>query len=838
MLIPGAKGIVSNLALSGDAPIPGSGAVVGWDFAKVYADMNLGFTSDYTVSPTASIGVDVFAVSTTGVETLLASSASNAISFAMPNSRIRIRPRASLDLSLAPSLGFGMQGDIGVSPIALRLDGSIGSGSRAETYHVNVDPAHFSWVSDPKGLARVKNATLSLGHTDQTFDGLYLALANLNDLPPRIYPGSTTGTGTTGDAPLEINAYSLDPDTENDPRFTVRLAPEQGYTYLYNSPRSRIDAEVVPAATGGPEAFFDPTSSQIQGAQAIRMQFRSSDLKPGRYTLHTTVEGTNSTGAFKHAEYRTPFNVNFAQGILDGEFYRDGDPANAINRSVADGTDKTIQVDPVDARHLYRETEVVMNGTVVLPSHSVVNDPDLINSGQQLQFTVPAAVAKRFAGTPSTIQLRTRDLSGDGTACKLSAPKPLFIVAGAPTIIGTQFQDVANKVLPLAADELTFEVDGANFNEATKVNAVWTRDGVAKTTPLATAYASPSALRVTVSADFMADFHSHSSDGQFRVQATTAIVPADLFSPQVTSGGTSAAFGVKLIHIKPTITRFEPRILIRDSGAQTIKVYGDGLLRDPSGFYAQDFRNGFGPGASVSYPSGTGLAVPYLLVSLPANYPALGRTGQTPFVVDYRDVRSDSNMIATENGKPVISTGTLYQAVMTSTGADLTLQGGPVYGSDTSLYVNGTRVPSVANSTTSITARLLASLTGTTASITLTNPAPGGGDPNAISVALLEGDPNTVTVSASSLVYDRTANTYRQSFKLGYKGTHDVSAGVRLVFGNVPSDVTLLNASGVVIGKPYLSTPLMSSQSVAVVATWRRTGNNPVDSSNTVAFPY
>ena len=839
MLVPGAKGVVSGLALSGSYPVPGTGAVVGWDFAKIYADMNLGFTADYRVTPTASLGVDVYTVGADGSETLYRTASGSALSFPMPNSRIRVRPRVSLDLGLASNLGFGMQGEIGTSPIKLTLDGLIGSGSRAESYHVDFDPAHLAWTSDPKGLARIKSGTVALGHADQTFDGTYVSLANLNDLPPSIYPGTAAGTNANGDLPLEIDAFALDPDTSGDPRLTVSFAPEQGYTYFFGSAGSGVSAEAIPAAPGGDEAYFDPIPPFVQGQQTLRMQFHSRDLRPGRYTLHTTVQGTNRAGAFKRADYRTRLNVNFAKGVLDGEFFREGNPAYAVNRVLADGTDQTVGF---FARRLYHETEVVMNGSVVLPRDNTQNEANSINDGQNCRFTVPADVARRFAGSLNTVQLRTRDLSGDGTGFVLSDPKPLFIVAGAPTLAGIQFKDATNASLPLGDQAVTFEADGTNLSQASTVSALWMRNGVATTTALPTAYATPTALRVTLSTEFLADFHAHSSDGGLKIQAATplATVPGDHYNTQtLTSGGASSPLAVRLAHLRPTITRFEPGILVKDSGAQTIRVYGDNLLRDPSAFYAAGLAAGFGQGATVAYPSGSGLSVPYLLVSLPANHPAIVDAGQNHMHVDYRDAASQDNDLLTEYGASSVSTATTYRLVMGASGADLSLTGAPFYDGDTRLFVNGYDLGTQVPTPTSIVAHVPANIGGATASVRVANPTPGGGDSNTVSVALLEGDASAVRVVPGSLVFDRASNAYKQSFAVTYVGTRDVSGGARLVFTSVAAGVTLVNASGTLGGQPYLSTSLVPRRQVLVVATWRKaTSGIVINSATNVAFPY
>ena len=245
MFFPPAKAAV-GLLLDGSTTVPGTAAVVGWDFAKIYADLNLGFTADYRITPTSTVGVDVYTVDASGAEKILASSDTDTLTFTMPSSRIRVRPRGTLSLSLDSRLGIGMQGEFGVSPIKLTLDGTIGTGSRAETYHVDFDPAKVSWTTSTAGVGNFKSGTVDLGSVSEVFDGIYLALANLDDLTPNLYPGTAAGTATEKDAALEVKAYSLDSDTANDPRYTVSFAPEQGYTYLAYSGTS-VEAHVTPA---------------------------------------------------------------------------------------------------------------------------------------------------------------------------------------------------------------------------------------------------------------------------------------------------------------------------------------------------------------------------------------------------------------------------------------------------------------------------------------------------------------------------------------------------------------------------------------------------------------
>ena len=570
------------------------------------------------------------------------------------------------------------------------------------------------------------------------------------------------------------------------------------------------------------------------------MRFRSSDLKPGRYSLHTTIQSKtdrNHGSLDKRGDYITALNVNYGKGVIDGGFYQNSDTSQYINRIVANGTDQYLEL---FGRRLYRDTEVVMNGTVILSRSQSNDDPNSLNDGQQIKFKVPAAVAKRFAGKINTIQLRTRDLSGDGTGFILSDPQTLFIVAGKPTLTKSVYQSVDNAPLPLGSLPVTFEVNGANLSQATTLQALWKRDGVATATDLPAGYASPTALRATLSSEFLADFHSHSSDGKISVQATTpfSFVAPDYNSPATTSGGTSTPLAVTLVHLAPTIERLEPAILVRQGGEQTIKLYGQNLLRDPSPYYAFGLVDAIRGAKSVAFSAGTDLAAPYLLVTFKADGSLMTDGGLGEAQVRYRDVASAVKTFNVENGVPSIDTATTYRAIMGPKGDDLKVGGAPFYANATTALLNGTAIGvRGVDSITSMKVSIPANFTGATAKLKLRNPAPGGGDSNEVDVTLLEGDASTVKVVPGAVVFDRASNTYRQSFAVTYVGTHDVSRGARIAF-DLPNAVTLQNSAGLVDGKPYLNAALVPRRQTTVVAVWKRSASGTVDFPRSVSFPY
>lgn len=830
---------VSDLVglLSGDFPIPGTGANVSWDIAKMYANMDLGFRGDYKVTPRPALGVDVYRVNADGTETAIASGG-NTVTFRMPNARIRVRPRLTLDLDLTSSVGFAVGGEIGTSPFRVGLDGTIGFGDRKQSYDIDVDPAHLAWKPEPSGSAKFVDKTYRLDHTERTFDGFTIGLANLLELPPTIVPQTSTGADSEGN-PLELTAYAQDRDTANDPRITVFYRPARNYTFFYNSAGSLLDVEVVPAVPGGPETYFDPFERRISGQEELQMTFHSTDLKPGRYTIHTTLKGTNRNGVFKTAQYRTPLNINYARGIFSGAFSPTDDQAFTLNRVVADGTDQLVYV---TARNFYRDTQVVMNGSVILPRQDKEDSPGAIQDGQQFWFKVPADVAKRFAGRDNDITLVTRDLSGDGTGKLISEPRKLFIVANAPTINSISYKDEANGTLPLGANEVGFEVRGTNLTEVTTLQARWTDGSGARTTLLPTSYSGPSTLRATLEPAFLKEFHTKSADGRLSLVAVTPTVnvPADSFNDDVVSGGSSSPFVVKLVHPKPTITRFEPAILVKDAEATTVKVYGDNLMRDPSGYYAQKLAAGFDSRATIAYPSGSDPTVPYILVTFPSDSSFLRNVGRHDVRVDYQDVRSDPNYLLTEYGKPTISTATDLRMVVRADGSGLLTIGGGLFYSNSRAFLNGVQISATLESPLSLTLRptaaQLASVTGSALPLVVNNPAPGGGDSNSVTLHLVEGDPAKFSVKTGPVTFDRASGKYVQNAEVTYKGNRELPDRIELALRNLPSGVTVDNATGTSNGDPTIRVNTTGG-TVKVRILFSRTGSAAIKSTPEIVLP-
>jgi hypothetical protein len=94
--------------------------------------------------------------------------------------------------------------------------------------------------------------------------------------------------------------------------------------------------------------------------------------------------------------------------------------------------------------------------------------------------------------------------------------------------------------------------------------------------------------------------------------------------------------------------------------------------------------------------------------------------------------------------------------------------------------------------------------------------------------------PPSIAVTASGLVYSRVTQTYSGTVTLKNTGTSAVAGPFQLLFTSLTAGVTLVNATGILSGTPYLTVPGVSSLSPGQSATVSVHFKNP--SNVTIKF--
>lgn len=815
--------------LSNEVTIPGSSLVVGWDFCKAYANFDVGYLGDYTVTPQPTISLKVLNSSGQVI-----ASGGTAVTFVMPSDRVTIVPTLSTDFKLRHHLSFGVGGALGITPIAISAKGSIGSGKHAQTYDIDFDPATVEWKGDPSGTTSLFDRTFTLPWSDadkvRTLPSIGVNAASLTDLPREVYPG------TYGNLVGFIPAYTADSDKDY---YTLSITPEQG--------RRFFAANATFTATfqkpgGTPQtldiAFRDDSDVDIQVPKSL--------LAPGQYTLTLTDSTKNALGQPRSATWVIPITVFYQTPSFDGQFFKqaDRDDETATNRVIDDGTDHDIYV---VAHGIYKDTIVVLNGpNGNIPLATDINSDQDLTGKDYIRFTIPKRLASELAGSSQKVQIINRNLKTDASGNPLppltSASAALYFVANKPTV-GAIKNSTYGGQIPLGDSEILMDLVGTNFTRYTKV---YLRGLVTSVddNELPVEYGSSTVLHVRFPTTIMKLVHNLQKFGpNLHADTPVANVPSvSSHEPDLVSGGVSNMLAVKFVYPTPALNRVESTALVRQS-ANKIRVYGDNLFRQPTKVDKQTTRfqlDGRDIDATqLIYPNGVGLIVPYVDISLLASDRAVQQSGNRWFQAYNGPVKSLQAVLTVDNGLPAFADGqTINLKVGPGRTNAATLSGGPCY-PETKLYLNGSDVTNKILSLTSISmtvpANVVLPIDNKTANLVMFNPTPGGGSSSPLVVNLLERDPSTIQLTKGALTYDRASDSWAQAVTLTYKGHRNLSAAGKLLISGLPSGVTLVSPAGSDAGVPYLNVNLAEG-SVKVIAKFRRTGSAAVSYTPSVKF--
>ena len=264
---------------------------------------------------------------------------------------------------------------------------------------------------------------------------------------------------------------------------------------------------------------------------------------------------------------------------------------------------------------------------------------------------------------------------------------------------------------------------------------------------------------------------------QSSTQLTRQILPVDVATvgtPAVTitnptpGGGTSNAVNFNVTAAAnplPTVGSLSPTGVIVSSGALTLTVNG-------TNFVSTSVVNFGGSARATSFVSATQLTAAILSTDvISVGTPAVTVTNPTPGGGTSNSV--NFNISAAPNPVPTITTLSTTSAIAGSGAFTLTVNGTNFLNTSVVNFGGASRATTFV-SATQVTAAILATdvATAGTPSVTITNPAPGGGTSNAVTFTVNNPQPVTTSMTPS------TVSAGSAGFTLTVNGSNFISASV------------------------------------------------------------
>jgi hypothetical protein len=363
-----------------------------------------------------------------------------------------------------------------------------------------------------------------------------------------------------------------------------------------------------------------------------------------------------------------------------------------------------------------------------------------------VNFNNNAKTTTFVSATQLTATILASDIASTGTPpVTVTSPTPGGGTSNSVTFNVNNPAPTVTSILPtsaiLGSGAFTMTVNGTGFLASSVVNF----NGVARTTTFV------SATQVTA-AILAGDVNTA---GSFPITVTNP----------TPGGGTSAGVGFTVNNPVPTVTTLSPTGVVSGSGALTLTVNG-------TGFIASSTVNFNGNARTTTFVSATQLTAAILAGDVAsAGTPPVTVTNVTPGGGTSNAV--NFNISAAPNPVPTVTT-VLPTSVLTASGAFTLTVNGTNFVSTSVVNINGSPRVTTFVSATQVTAAILAgdvASTGTP-SVTVFNPAPGGGTSNAVTFAVN----NPVPTLTSLLPTGTTVNS--GAFTLTVNGTGFVSNSV------------------------------------------------------------
>lgn len=797
--------------VNGNVTIPGTDFNVSWDLVKAFINMDVGFSSTYTLTPKHSIVLKVY-----NSNNQLIASGSSPRTFPMPEGGVKIVPTLTVDFELHNQLGLGAGGAIGLTPIKVTAKGSIGSGEHGKNVDFNFDPATTNLQLDPKGSSSLVDAKFQLewDPADRTRELTPIGIntANLLELPRELR------TGADASLVADLLAYETDQGTDFK---KLNVQPEQGRTFLFNN-STQLQAKIQRAES---MESFNVNYAKFNNTD-LELLIPKAALKPGHWFLTIVESTTNSQGQPRSATWIVPVTVNHKKPVVNSQLNTSEDlgVTTVTNRIVDNGQDRWIYV---ATQGIYKDTIVYLDGPTgqVKLESDVVADQD-VTGKMHMGIKIPAYLVAQLAGKAYTFQVQNQNLkvdqNGQGLPPLISNTQPLFFVAKKPQLTDTYIRE-ANESIVIGNEDVWFDLRGDEFCENTDV---YIHSSLLGLTKLESSYSTPSIMRVRLPKALVMDCHNKGIKvANLFAQTNPVSIPATGSQPALQSGGESNAIKLSFAYSKPSVEMIEPSILIRGV-ASKVRVYGQGIYKPRT--LSSDSSSLFFLGkhqisaSAVTYAPTEGATVPYVDILISA----LPDAGILDLTVKNPTSQSAPFQMTNRNGLPSVQAGQVFNAkVGPGRSTEFVVRGGPIY-PETEVMVNGKPMAVTMQSISTVLVSLNESaLNGLNASQVkgyIENPAPGGGHSKYFIVKLIERDPSKFTILKGSATTPGRSGTLDQEYAISYRGKRTVdSTTVRMIFANLPAGVTLLNSSGTTEGSSFLNVQLNAGREVKFIAKFK-----------------
>jgi hypothetical protein len=816
MLLPDPLGDIIGAILSGDYAVPFTNYTVYWDMLKADANLDVGLFGQYTLRPIFTLRLEARTP-----DGALVASGPPPLTFNMPQAGIRVTPILTCDFELTNTLSIGTAGRIGFYPFSGGAHGDLGFDIGSDTsVDVDFDVARLEWVGEPTAGTRLVTHTFALPQRSdrtRTLSAVGINAFNNRELPRELVFDGTPRVAT-------VQAYATD---ANRTFLTLNADAEQGFRF-FASNLTNWSARLI-RANG---TVLNLNRGSITDTR-IAIQIPQAELTLGTHTIQMGFTTRNALNETVSGNWTIPLQCFAPTPSLDGQFNRRDDgvtPSGITNRIPAGSGPRTLYV---PTANVFRSTQVVIDGDIVL-ANDITGD-QAITGDNVIGFTIPASVIQELGGADYDVVLRTPGFGSlvDGTPypAAISTPSKLFFPASRPTVSAYEIDGVRNAPLTFRGRDEWVEIVGTNFTRNSRIRLDASISGFPMA--LETAFTSPTTLRARIPLSVQLRIHQAGLDRvSLQVETPARTVPATASEPQIISGGISDVLKAEIDYPIPALNRLENSIGLRGSPVQRVRIFGDNIFRRTTDNEVGTIvMIGGNRAGSYSYPEGSDMIVPWVEVEMRLD---MRSVREVPVILRNRTRDSFPSIFSVQNAPAtLVSSSPAIFRVEPGVNPTAIITGGPFY-PESVLSLNGQTTPTTGTAlnqrTVSLTYETLRSLPGSTVSFQLVNPAPGGGASDPLPIILQEGDASTLRVARRSTIqFDRTSRTWRQSVLVSYEGRRDTSNGARFIVRGLPSGVTLVNADGTdADGSPFVNFSLGKSRGSEVQLSFARTSSVPI----------
>ncbi len=563
--------------LSGNYAVPDTDYQIQWDIAKVFADVNFGFQENVSMGPVqTTLGLTAFnlpvgtplppaksLLTPANQVNLVPSTDSNhpGWDYVFPplGYEVYFVPTVTTGFQINTDFNFGVNGDVGFTPIDFSLTGDLSPG----VWPVNftLDPATYKWTGSPSTFQIIPRQQVSISPQTAALNMAYtrpIIAADPTHLPPTIF-GAPSQSNLLPQPYLVANSLTVNPDTNTA---TFNVVPQQGFQFFmdyagtttpgtFAVKSASIQSPTGPSQKLSTQAIYDPNGGTVTLTLSNAAAFLQPNSNP--YTISLSVSAQASPGgAVLTKSYTLPVYVTsmVPAGSTAVMAMQDGELVQISQVSQKDFP--TPESSPVNYYLQYNpgtvnsQTTWLIDGKYTLPGHL-----SAAGNGSSISFALTSAMYESLVGKSVSIQLVNPNYApgGIGNGAPLLGPvSQLFFVAPAPAVSDIKVNGLSQSKQPiqLTDQDQWVSLVGSGFTPSTTV-----REGP---NPLQVAYSTPSILRVKVPVSLLQEAVRRTAT-RIVLTVTTPLhpnVPADALHPAVNSGG-EVKFNLLVGYPIPTI---------------------------------------------------------------------------------------------------------------------------------------------------------------------------------------------------------------------------------------------------------------------------------------------